>query len=181
MANLPVLVTFDVWLEPASLPSTGVTRLLRYYGRFRHLARPGLSLTGVRLQVPSPHQARLPVLRHVPCADMPSPIPRRNRNALRSSLILAQVRGLAFTAAAFPVLKPGRLPHRLFRGLLDVHCTLRRADSRSRHSRPSPSEASTVLSPPPPLPLLPAGAKVTGWVCLPLRTHAFSRRTSTDC
>ena len=36
-------------LELGSLPSTGVTRLPRYYEPLRHPARPGLALTGLRL------------------------------------------------------------------------------------------------------------------------------------
>ena len=44
-------VTFDADLEPRPLPSTGVTRLRRYYGPLRHPKRPGLSLAGVRLRV----------------------------------------------------------------------------------------------------------------------------------
>jgi hypothetical protein len=62
---------------------------------------------------------------------MLSPIPRRNRWIIRSYPVIARA-GLDPATAAFPVLKPGRLPHHLFRGLLDVHCTLRPADSRSR-------------------------------------------------
>ena len=37
------------------LPSTGITRLPRYYGPLRHPIVPGLSLTGVRLIILSPH------------------------------------------------------------------------------------------------------------------------------
>ena len=36
-------------LEPGPLPSTGITRLRRYYGPLRLPMQPGLSLTGVRL------------------------------------------------------------------------------------------------------------------------------------
>ena len=41
-------------LELRSLPSTGVTRLRRYYEPLRHPRRPGLSLAGVRLRVTRP-------------------------------------------------------------------------------------------------------------------------------
>src|ERR1700726_1896869 len=44
------------------LPSTGITRLHRYYGPLRHPNAPGLSLTGVRLIIPD-HALGLPVLR----------------------------------------------------------------------------------------------------------------------
>src|SRR5450631_3457059 len=41
----------DVDLELRPLPSTGVTRLRRYYEPLRHPKRPGLSLAGVQLAV----------------------------------------------------------------------------------------------------------------------------------
>jgi hypothetical protein len=65
--------------EVRSLPSTGITQLRRYYGPLRHPRKPGLSLAGVRLPVTRWHLRGLPVLRTFPCADMPSPLPRRDR------------------------------------------------------------------------------------------------------
>src|SRR5882724_5930765 len=41
--------TCCVCLELRSLPSTGITRLQRYYEPLRHPKAPGLSLTGFRL------------------------------------------------------------------------------------------------------------------------------------
>src|SRR5271166_5149506 len=49
-------------LELRPLPSTGITRLRRYYEPLRHPSAPGLSLTGVRLIIPD-HVLGLPVLR----------------------------------------------------------------------------------------------------------------------
>jgi hypothetical protein len=43
-------------------PSTGITRLPRYYEPLRYPSAPGLSLTGVRLIIPD-HALGLPVLR----------------------------------------------------------------------------------------------------------------------
>ena len=43
--------TYCVCLELRSLPSTGVTRLQRYYEPLRHPTAPGLSLAGVRLAI----------------------------------------------------------------------------------------------------------------------------------
>ncbi len=54
--------TYCVCLELRSLPSTGVTRLQRYYEPLRHPRAPGLSLTGFRL-VLADHALGLPVLR----------------------------------------------------------------------------------------------------------------------
>ncbi len=56
------LTTSCVCLELRSLPSTGVTRLQRYYGPLRHPRAPGLSLAGLRLILPN-HALGLPVLR----------------------------------------------------------------------------------------------------------------------
>jgi hypothetical protein len=50
-------------LELRPLPSTGITRLLWYYGPVRHPSRPGLSLAGIRLRTHSP--MGLPVLRTI--------------------------------------------------------------------------------------------------------------------
>src|ERR1700733_5968963 len=41
--------TYRICLELRSLPSTGVTRLQRYYEPLRHPRAPGLSLAGVQL------------------------------------------------------------------------------------------------------------------------------------
>src|SRR3981189_777009 len=54
--------TYCVCLELRSLPSTGVTRLPRYYEPLRHPKAPDLSLTGFRL-VLADHALGLPVLR----------------------------------------------------------------------------------------------------------------------
>src|SRR6059036_1092793 len=56
------LATCCVRLELRSLPSTGVTRLQRYYEPLRHPRAPSLSLAGVRLIIPD-HALGLPVLR----------------------------------------------------------------------------------------------------------------------
>src|SRR4030095_8432327 len=56
------LTTSCVCLELRSLPSTGVTRLPRYYEPLRHPGAPGLSLAGVRLVI-ADHASGLPVLR----------------------------------------------------------------------------------------------------------------------
>ena len=54
--------TYCVCLELRSLPSTGITRLQRYYEPLRHPKAPGLSLTGVRLVV-ADRALGLPVFR----------------------------------------------------------------------------------------------------------------------
>ena len=69
-------VTYDADLELRPLPSTGVTRLRRYYGPLRHPKRPSLSLAGVRLRVTRPHRMGFPCCVRSPFTDMPSSIPR---------------------------------------------------------------------------------------------------------
>jgi hypothetical protein len=54
--------TYCVCLELRSLPSTGVTRLQRYYEPLRHPRAPSLSLAGLRLVV-ADHALGLPVFR----------------------------------------------------------------------------------------------------------------------
>ena len=54
--------TYCVCLELRSLPSTGVTRLQRYYEPLRHPKAPSLSLAGFRLVI-ADHALGLPVLR----------------------------------------------------------------------------------------------------------------------
>src|ERR1700692_1120241 len=56
------VTTYCVCLELRSLPSTGITRLQRYYEPLRHPKAPGLSLTGFRL-VLADYALGLPVLR----------------------------------------------------------------------------------------------------------------------
>ena len=63
ISRLSAACCVDLELRP--LPSTGVTRLRRYYGPVRHPGRPGLSLAGVRLRVTRPHRSGFPVLRWI--------------------------------------------------------------------------------------------------------------------
>src|SRR6266516_8213915 len=104
--------TYCVCLELRSLPSTGVTRLPRYYEPLRHPRAPSLSLTGLRLVI-ADHALGLPVFR---------------------ALSLCKCRGQARGAAAghnlpsftqpcqpTPIWQSGRPTHRPFRGLLSAH------------------------------------------------------------
>ena len=72
------LTTYCVCLELRLLPSTGVTRLQRYYEPLRHPKAPGLSVTGHRLIV-SDHAKGLPVLRALSlctcCRHYPGAVP----------------------------------------------------------------------------------------------------------
>ena len=79
-----------------------------------------------------PPRRGLPVLHTPPLPHMPSSLPRRNR---WMHISLASP-----TTAAFPHLRPGRLPHYTFRGLLNVHCALRPMGSPSCPRQPSTPE-----------------------------------------
>ena len=114
-------VTSDADLEPRPLPSTGITRLRRYYGPLRHPKRPGLSLAGVRLRGTPPHRMGFPCCVRSPCTGMLSSIPRWPAGSDRSWDGLFQPFPCSPAATAFPKLGLGRRTHWTFRGLLDVH------------------------------------------------------------
>src|ERR1700716_3852277 len=66
--------TYCVCLELRSLPSTGVTRLQRYYEPLRHPRAPSLSLTGLRLVI-ADHALGLSGLRPLPWCTCPRQSP----------------------------------------------------------------------------------------------------------
>jgi hypothetical protein len=97
-------------LELGSLPSTGVTRLSRYYEPVRHPRRPGLSLAGVRLGFRSPPLG-LPVLQQLPvCRHAVTNTPVGPLDQIVRDEGLSTPRYSPATAA-FPVILAGRLPH----------------------------------------------------------------------
>jgi len=101
-----------VCLELRSLPSTGVTRLQRYYEPLRHPRAPGLSLAGVRLVIPD-HALGLPVLPAFSLCTCCRHYPGAATGALFAHLppsCQPSPKGLS-----------GRPAHRPFRGLLGVH------------------------------------------------------------
>lgn len=63
------ITTYCVHLEPGLLPSTGITRLPRYYGPLHHPIAPVPSLAGVRLLVPK-HVMGIRVLRALSLCTM---------------------------------------------------------------------------------------------------------------
>ena len=147
------------------LPSTGITRLQRYYGPLRHpqCARP---VPHGRPVGSCSHAKGLPVLHRSSCcthAVTNTPVDPWER----SSLAFPQV-------SAFPVLLPGRHPHYIFRGLLGVHS---RYGLRARGVPKGPftSKASAASLPPQLLRLLPAGAKVAGRESHPLKDRKRPR------
>ena len=135
--------------EPRPLCSTGVARLLRYYGPLRHPQRPGSTLTSYWLAttLTTEGASRVP-------NDFPFHACRRHDPG---GIDRANVARLTRSTAAFPVSQAGRLPHYPFRGLLDVfaRCGLH---GRRVPKGPSTPKASSNSLPPSTLRLLPAGA-----------------------
>src|SRR5439155_16722110 len=99
-----------VVLELRPLPSTGVTRLRRYYEPLRHPIRTGLSLAGVRLEVAALRRIGLPVLRSIPvCMHAVATTPAE---PLGPSFVFPNDGGLppdsAGSASASPFSRPAR-------------------------------------------------------------------------
>ena len=108
----PSFVASCVSFQLRPLPSTGITRLPRYYGPLRHPIRPGLALTSCQLIPSCDHRWGFPC-----CVWSPMSACRRHypgRIDGTDSLILSIDFGL-------PRITVGRLLHYPFRGLLSVH------------------------------------------------------------
>src|SRR5882672_8229904 len=105
--------TYCVCLELRSLPSTGVTRLHRYYEPLRHPRAPSLSLTGFRLVI-ADHALGLPVFRTLSCVHAVATTPAQRLGALLRSFAPPPCQ-------PSPIWLSGRPAHCPFRGLLGVH------------------------------------------------------------
>src|SRR6266481_2028184 len=73
--------TYCVCLELRSLPSTGITRLQRYYEPLRHPRAPGLSLAGVRLVI-ADHAMGFPCCVRFPCVHAVATTPAQRLGVL---------------------------------------------------------------------------------------------------
>ena len=161
------LATCCVCPELRPLPSTGITRLHRYYGPLRHPRAPGLSLTGVRLIIPD-HAMGLPVLRALPLCTCCRHYPGAATGCSSARFP---------SRSAFPDNGFGSACASSFSRLARRSLALRPAHSRVTlfrdplHRRLQPFRYLHEL-----LRLLPAGA-VAGWDFHPLESAAFSRRT----
>jgi hypothetical protein len=143
---------FDAGLELRPLPSTGITRLHRYYEPLRHPKRPSLSLAGVQLAAGAA-TAGASRVSCFSCVCVLSSLPRWDRWVLVSFATPATL--------AFPMAQAGRLPHYTFRGLLNVHSRYG-PQTRGVAKRLFPSKALATSLPPLPLRLLPARTIVAG-------------------
>src|SRR5216684_6994394 len=74
--------TYCVCLELRSLPSTGITRLQRYYEPLRHPKAPGLSLAGFRLVVAPTTPWGFPCCVRFPCVHAVATTPAQRLGVL---------------------------------------------------------------------------------------------------
>ena len=107
------VTTYCVCPELRPLPSTGITRLQRYYEPLRHPRAPGLSLAGFRLVVAPTTPWGFPCCVRFPCVHAAATTPAQRLGVLLRS----------FTQPYQPSPKgsSGRPAHCPFRGLLGVH------------------------------------------------------------
>src|SRR3954447_12366027 len=113
--------TSCVGLEPRPLPSTGITRLRRYYGPLRYPSRPSLSLAGIWLRGSAPLRSGFPC-----CVDLRVPTCRRHYpggplGSDRSWDGVFQPFPFIPSGSGLPHANARSAPHWTFRGLLDVH------------------------------------------------------------
>ena len=170
-------VTSCVGLEPRPLPSTGVTRLRRYYGPLRNPRRPSLSLAGVWLRGSTPRRSGFPC-----CVDLRVPTCRRHYpggplGSDRSWDGLFQPFPFIPSGSGLPHTRARSAPHWTFRGLLDVHACYG-LSARRAAKRPVCLEGSDGFVTSTAAPIATGWSDpVAGWELHPLRINTFPRRT----
>src|SRR5437870_4583042 len=107
------VTTYCVCPELRPLPSTGITRLQRYYEPLRHPRAPGLSLAGFRLVVAPTTPWGFPCCVCFPCVHAVATTPAQRLGV--------PLRSFALPYQPSPKGSSGRPAHRPFRGLLGVH------------------------------------------------------------
>jgi len=160
--------TYCVCPELRPLPSTGITRLQRYYEPLRHPRAPGLSLTGFRLAVAPATPWGFPCCVRFPCVHAVATTPAQRLGVHLCSFIPA--------VSAFPERVVGSACASTFSRIAQRSLTLRPAHSRCHLFVTRIPKASASSLPPWLLRLLPAGA-FAGWDLHPLESAALSRRT----
>ena len=159
--------TYCACLELRSLPSTGVTRLPRYYEPLRHPRAPSLSLTGLWLVI-ADHALGLPVLRALSlctcCRQYPGAAAGRNPRSSHPAI------------AAFPDSAVGSACTSTFSRLAWRSLALRPAHLRGH-------QVVTAIRRLQPFRYLHDCSdrfrreRIAGWALHPLESAAFSRRT----
>ena len=167
MPNLLSFPTSCACLELRPLPSTGITRLPRYYEPLRHPKAPGLSLTGVRLVTLQPRKG-LPVLRTFPlctcCRYYPGTVTGSTALLIPSAL------------SAFPALANRSACATSFSRIAQRSLTLRPAHSPSHlvtlYTRGFSHFVTSMTAP-----IASGWSNIAGWDLHPLRNAALTRRT----
>ena len=170
MPNLLSFPTSCVCLELRPLPSTGITRLPRYYEPLRHPKAPGLSLTGVRLVILH-HAKGLPVLRAFPsCVHAVATTPAQGLRILPCSFLPV--------LSAFPALADRSACATSFSRIAQRSLTLRPAHSPSHlvtlYTRGFSHFVTSMTAP-----IASGWSNIAGWDSHPLRNAALTRRTPT--
>ena len=165
--------TSCVGLEPRPLPSTGVTRLRRYYGPLRNPRRPSLSLAGVWLRGSAPRRSGFPC-----CVDLRVPTCRRHYpggplGSDRSWDGLFQPFPFIPSDGGLPYPSARSAPHWTFRGLLDVHACYG-LSARRAAKRPVCLEGSDGFVASTAAPIATGWSDpVAGWELHPLKTNTL--------
>jgi hypothetical protein len=144
------ITTYCVCPELRPLPSTGITRLQRYYEPLRHPSAPGLALAGFQLVVAPTTPWGFPCCVRFPCVHAVATTPAQRLGALVCSFIPA--------VSAFPERVVGSACALSFSRIAQRSLALRPAHSRCHLIVTRIPKASASSLPPWLLRLLPAGA-----------------------
>src|ERR1700719_3114452 len=125
--------TYCVCLEMRSLPSTGITRLQRYYEPLRHPKAPDLSLTGFQLVVAPTTPWGFPCCVRFPCVHAAATTPAQRLGGL--------LRSFPPAVSAFPERVVGSACASSFSRLARRSLALRPAHSLGHLTCPVTSEA----------------------------------------
>src|SRR5260370_2697027 len=132
--------TYCVCLELRSLPSTGITRLQRYYEPLRHPKAPGLSLAGFQLVVAPTTPCAFPRCVCFPCVHAVATTPAQR--------LVVLLRSLHPPVSAFPERVVGSACALSFSRLSRRSLALRTAHSRGHLVVTRYPEASAISLPP---------------------------------
>src|ERR1700726_2250335 len=157
-----------VCLELRPLPSTGLTRLQRYYEPLRHPTAPGLSLTGVRLIIPD-HASGFPVWRALSlctcCPLYPGAAAGRSPRSFSPSRISLPRKGHRVGLHIVLFEDCSAFTH-------VAACTLARSPIRDPLSEGFRHFVASM-----PAPVASGWSDFAGWALHPLESAALSRRT----
>ena len=149
--------TYCVCPELRPLPSTGVTRLQRYYEPLRHPRAPGLSLTGFRLVVALTTPWGFPCCVRFPCVHAVATTPAQRLGVLVCSFIPA--------VSAFPERVVGSACALSFSRLARRSLALRPAHSRCHLYRDTHSEGFSQFVTSVAAPVASGWSSLPGGIC----------------